>query len=48
MLAAALGRGAGLPDAVRRANVAAALAVTRSGPATAPTAEETDALLAGA
>ncbi|WP_258371646.1 PfkB family carbohydrate kinase [Curtobacterium sp. MCBD17_023] len=48
VLAAALGRGAGLPDAVRRANAAAALAVTRSGPATAPTAGETDALLAGA
>ncbi|PZE37162.1 PfkB family carbohydrate kinase [Curtobacterium sp. MCPF17_031] len=46
VLAAALGRGAGLQDAVRRANAAAALAVTRTGPATAPTAEETDALLA--
>jgi sugar/nucleoside kinase (ribokinase family) len=46
VLAAALGRGACLQDAVRRANAAAALAVTRSGPATAPTADETDALLA--
>ncbi|GAA1493060.1 PfkB family carbohydrate kinase [Curtobacterium herbarum] len=46
VLAAALGRGAGLQDAVRRANAAAALAVTRTGPATAPTADETDALLA--
>lgn len=48
VLAAALGRGASLQDAVRRANAAAALAVTRTGPATAPTADETDALLAGA
>ena len=48
VLAAALGRGASLQDAVRRANAAAALAVTRPGPATAPTADETDALLAGA
>ncbi|MCP1503562.1 sugar/nucleoside kinase (ribokinase family) [Curtobacterium herbarum] len=48
VLAAALGRGTSLQDAVRRANAAAALAVTRPGPATAPTADETDALLAGA
>ena len=48
VLAAALGRGASLQDAVRRANAAAALAVTRPGPATAPTADETDVLLAGA
>ena len=48
VLAAALGRGVSLQDAVRRANAAAALAVTRPGPATAPTADETDALLAGA
>ncbi|MGK5740088.1 PfkB family carbohydrate kinase [Micromonospora sp. URMC 103] len=34
--------------AVRRANAAAALAVTRRGPATAPTAAEVDELLAGA
>jgi len=46
VLAAALGRGDALLDAVRRANAAAALAVTRRGPATAPTATETDALLA--
>ncbi|WP_420363244.1 PfkB family carbohydrate kinase [Curtobacterium aetherium] len=46
VLVAALGRGAGVLDAVRRANAAAALAVTRRGPATAPTAAETDALLA--
>jgi sugar/nucleoside kinase (ribokinase family) len=45
VLAAALGRGASLQDAVRRANAAAALAVTRTGPATAPTEDETDALL---
>ncbi|PZO58431.1 MAG: sugar kinase [Leifsonia xyli] len=46
VLVAALSRGASLVDAVRRANAAAALAVTRNGPATAPTAAETDALLA--
>jgi sugar/nucleoside kinase (ribokinase family) len=34
--------------AARRANAAAALAVTRRGPATAPTAAEVDALLGGA
>ncbi|NIG00148.1 sugar kinase, partial [Burkholderia sp. Ax-1720] len=34
--------------AARRANAAAALAVTRFGPATAPTREEIDALLDGA
>ncbi|WP_150239549.1 PfkB family carbohydrate kinase [Nocardiopsis quinghaiensis] len=34
-------------EAARRANAACALAVTRRGPATCPTAEETDALLAG-
>jgi len=33
--------------AVRRANAAAALAVTRAGSATAPSADETDAVLAG-
>ncbi|WP_082687515.1 PfkB family carbohydrate kinase [Curtobacterium oceanosedimentum] len=43
---AALARGASLHEAVRRANAAAALAVTRQGPATAPTAAETDAFLA--
>lgn len=46
VLVAALTRGASLEDAVRRANAAAALAVTRHGPATAPVAAETDALLA--
>jgi sugar/nucleoside kinase (ribokinase family) len=42
---AALVRGLGPVEAVRRANAAAALAVTRRGPATAPTAAEVDALL---
>lgn len=46
VLAAALSRGAALPDATRRANAAAALAVTRSGPATAPTATQIDTFLA--
>lgn len=46
VLVAALSRGASLVDAVRRANAAAALAVTRHGPATAPSAAETDAFLA--
>ncbi|MFL0388875.1 PfkB family carbohydrate kinase [Curtobacterium sp. 179-B 9B NHS] len=46
VLVAALARGHSLVDAVRRANAAAALAVTRRGPATAPTAAETDAFLA--
>lgn len=46
VLAAALARGADPSQAARRANAAAALAVTRPGPATAPTAAETDALLA--
>lgn len=46
VLVAALARGGSLVDAVRRANAAAALAVTRHGPATAPTAAETDAFLA--
>jgi sugar/nucleoside kinase (ribokinase family) len=48
VLAAALARGDDLQSAVRRANAAAALAVTRFGPATAPTAPEIDALLAAA
>lgn len=47
VLAAALARGASALDAARRATAAAALAVTRPGPATAPTAAETDELLAG-
>ncbi|MEV4753670.1 PfkB family carbohydrate kinase [Micromonospora sp. NPDC049559] len=42
---AALARGLEPVAAVRRANAAAALAVTRRGPATAPTAAEVDALL---
>jgi sugar/nucleoside kinase (ribokinase family) len=43
---AALGRGLDPLGAVRRANAAAALAVTRRGPTTAPTVAEVDALLA--
>lgn len=46
VLVAALARGEDLVDAVRRANAAAALAVTQHGPATAPSAAETDAFLA--
>jgi ribokinase len=46
VLAAELLRGADLRDAATRANAAAALAVTRAGPATAPTRAEVDALLA--
>jgi len=46
VLVAALLRGTPLLEAVRRANAAAALATTRRGPATGPTAAETDALLA--
>ncbi len=42
---AALGRGLGLDDAVRRANVAAAIAVTRRGPATSPVGSVIDAAL---
>lgn len=45
VLAAALARGAGLTDAVRRANTAAAIAVTRFGPATSPTSAEIDGVL---
>jgi sugar/nucleoside kinase (ribokinase family) len=45
VLCARLATGELLHDAVRRANAAAALAVTRQGPATAPGAAETDALL---
>jgi sugar/nucleoside kinase (ribokinase family) len=37
---AALASGAAPPEAARRANAAAALAVTRAGPATAPAAAE--------
>jgi sugar/nucleoside kinase (ribokinase family) len=46
VLAAELLRGMDLRGAVVRANAAAALAVTRAGPATAPTRAEVDALLA--
>lgn len=48
VLAAALSRGDDLVTAARRANAAAAIAVTRRGPATAPTTAEIDALLQGA
>jgi sugar/nucleoside kinase (ribokinase family) len=44
---AAVAGGLGPLEAARRANAASALSVTRRGPATCPTAEETDALLAG-
>jgi sugar/nucleoside kinase (ribokinase family) len=47
VLAAALARGMAPVDAVVRANAAAALAVTRVGPATAPTTSAIDALVAG-
>jgi ribokinase len=46
VLAAELLRGADLRTAAVRANAAAAIAVTRPGPATAPTRAEVDALLA--
>lgn len=46
VLAAELLRGAGLREAAVRANAAAAVAVTRRGPATAPGRAEVDALLA--
>jgi ribokinase len=46
VLAAELLRGADLRTAALRANAAAAIAVTRPGPATAPTRAEVDALLA--
>lgn len=45
VLMACLARGTGLRDATRRANVSAAIAVTRQGPATAPTADEIDAAI---
>lgn len=47
VLAAELLRGAPLEEAALRANAAAAIAVTRPGPATAPGRAEVDALLAG-
>ncbi|MFK0243368.1 PfkB family carbohydrate kinase [Amycolatopsis azurea] len=45
VLAAELLAGTGLLEAVRRANGAAAIAVTRQGPATSPTRAELDAFL---
>ena len=45
---AALASGAGPAEAVRRANAAAALSVTRVGPATGPTTAELAAFLSGA
>ncbi|MGC5629504.1 PfkB family carbohydrate kinase [Georgenia sp. Z1344] len=45
VLCADLAAGVPLAEAVRRANVAAGIAVTRRGPATSPTAEEIDQLL---
>ncbi|MFC4944164.1 PfkB family carbohydrate kinase [Pseudonocardia sp. GCM10023141] len=45
VLAAELLRGVPLAEAALRANAAAAIAVTREGPATAPTRAEVDALL---
>jgi sugar/nucleoside kinase (ribokinase family) len=44
---AALAAGYDVQSATRRANVVAALTVTRWGPATSPTADETDRFLAG-
>jgi sugar/nucleoside kinase (ribokinase family) len=44
---AALAAGHDVQAAIRRANVVAALTVTGRGPATSPTAEETDRFLAG-
>ena len=44
---AGLAAGCGAETAARRANVVAALTVTRRGPATSPTADETDRFLAG-
>jgi ribokinase len=46
VLAAELLRGTDLTAAAARANAAAAIAVTRPGPATAPTRAEVDALVA--
>jgi sugar/nucleoside kinase (ribokinase family) len=48
VLCADLASGVPLLEAVRRANVAAGIAVTRRGPATSPTADEIDARLAQA
>jgi sugar/nucleoside kinase (ribokinase family) len=46
VLCAALSRGDTLARAVRRANAAAAIAVSRRGPATSPTSDEIDLFLA--
>ncbi|WP_168583095.1 PfkB family carbohydrate kinase [Gephyromycinifex aptenodytis] len=46
VLLSGLARGLSLEEAVLRANAAASIAVTRTGPTSAPTAEETDRLLA--
>ena len=43
---AALAAGLELDEAVRRANAAAALSVTRAGPAASPTLSELDSFLA--
>jgi len=45
---AGLASGLGGADAARRANAAAAIAVTRRGPTAAPTAEELEAYLVAA
>lgn len=47
VLCAEVAGGRGWPEAARRANAAGAIKVTRRGPATAPTAAEVDAFLAG-
>lgn len=48
VMIAALSTGYTAPDAARRANAAAALAVTRWGPATAPNADEIDTFIQSA
>lgn len=47
VMLAALGAGHTAPDAAKRANAAAALAVTRWGPATAPKADEVERFIQG-
>ena len=47
VLLAERARGTDWVESCRRANVAGAITVTRRGPATAPTASEIDAFLAG-
>ncbi|MFY9262552.1 MAG: sugar kinase [Actinomycetaceae bacterium] len=46
VMLAGLGRGLDVPEAVRRANAASAIKVTRSGPTAAPTTAEIDEFLA--